>query len=213
MKRNNYTLLLNLVTLLFISSCATIIGGSKYNAHIVVSERPNAKIIYNNEVLGKGNATIKLNRNEINKFSFKVMEDGCSEQQYQFNSRTFRGWSFVGTILGWTGVVSGIPIPWGVIVDMATGSVWKPNEMERGISKMDYKNFKYVVNYTICENTKPKYNGNNSFDVVYLKNGSIVKGTIIEQIPNVLIKLQTKDENIFVFKMEEIERIVKEQVK
>ena len=35
-------------------------------------------------------------------------------------------------------------------------------------------------------------------DVVYLKNGSIIHGTIIEQVLNQSIKIKTKDGNIFV---------------
>jgi hypothetical protein len=48
-------------------------------------------------------------------------------------------------------------------------------------------------------------------DVVYLKNGSIIHGLIIEQIPNQSIKIQTEDNNIFFFKMEEIEKLTKEK--
>lgn len=47
-------------------------------------------------------------------------------------------------------------------------------------------------------------------DVLYLKNGSIIRGVIIEQIINQSIKIQTKDRNVFVFKYEEIEKITKE---
>ena len=47
-------------------------------------------------------------------------------------------------------------------------------------------------------------------DVVYLKNGSVLRGIITEQHPNVSIKLETADLNIFVFRMEEIEKIAKE---
>ena len=47
-------------------------------------------------------------------------------------------------------------------------------------------------------------------DVVYLKNGSIIRGTIIEQVPNVYISIQTYDKNVFVYKLEEIEKITKE---
>ena len=47
-------------------------------------------------------------------------------------------------------------------------------------------------------------------DVVYLKNGSIIRGIIIEQVPNKSLKIQTKDENVFFFKFEEIEKITKE---
>lgn len=47
-------------------------------------------------------------------------------------------------------------------------------------------------------------------DVVYLKNGSIIRGIIVEQVPNQSLKIQTKDKNIFVFNFTEIEKIAKE---
>jgi hypothetical protein len=48
-------------------------------------------------------------------------------------------------------------------------------------------------------------------DIVYLKNGSIIKGYILEVIPNESIKLKTSDGSIFIFKMEEVERTSKEE--
>lgn len=48
-------------------------------------------------------------------------------------------------------------------------------------------------------------------DVIYLKNGSVIRGLIIEQIPSVSLKMQTKDGNIFVYKIEEVEKMAKEQ--
>jgi len=53
---------------------------------------------------------------------------------------------------------------------------------------------------------------NRTQDVVYLKNGSIIRGLIVEQIPNVSLKIETADRNVFVFKMEEIEKFTKESV-
>ena len=47
-------------------------------------------------------------------------------------------------------------------------------------------------------------------DVVYLKNGSIIKGMIIEQTPNVSLKIQTRDGSVFVYKMDEVEKMTKE---
>ncbi|NKI28189.1 hypothetical protein HCG49_16665 [Arenibacter sp. 6A1] len=47
-------------------------------------------------------------------------------------------------------------------------------------------------------------------DIVYLKNGSVVRGIITEQYPNVSIKIETADQSIFVFRMEEIEKLGKE---
>jgi hypothetical protein len=53
---------------------------------------------------------------------------------------------------------------------------------------------------------------NNYEDVVYLKSGGIMHGMIIEQVPNVSLKIQTADRNVFVYKIEEIEKITKEPV-
>jgi len=49
-------------------------------------------------------------------------------------------------------------------------------------------------------------------DVVYLKNGSIIHGMIIEQIPNKTLKIKTADRNIFVFEFDQIEKITKEEI-
>lgn len=55
------------------------------------------------------------------------------------------------------------------------------------------------------------YAQGNMRDVVYLKNGGMVKGIIVEQVPGVSIKLQTSDGSLFVYKFEEIEKMTKEQ--
>ncbi len=47
-------------------------------------------------------------------------------------------------------------------------------------------------------------------DVVELKNGSVIKGIIIEQIPNQQIKIQTADGSLFVFQIDEIAKLRKE---
>jgi hypothetical protein len=47
------------------------------------------------------------------------------------------------------------------------------------------------------------------YDVIYLKNGSIINGVITEQVPGQTIKVETRDKNVFVFREDEIEKIVK----
>ncbi len=49
-------------------------------------------------------------------------------------------------------------------------------------------------------------------DVVFLKNGSIIKGQIVEIIPDSLVKIETADGSMFVFKMSEVEKITKENI-
>lgn len=69
---------------------------------------------------------------------------------------------------------------------------------------------KYLILLIITLFTKFSYSQVNYQDVVYLKNGSIVRGIIIEQVPNKLIKIETSDKSIFVFQIDEIEKITKE---
>lgn len=47
-------------------------------------------------------------------------------------------------------------------------------------------------------------------DVVYLKNGNVLRGIIIEQVPSEYIKLKTGDGSEFIFQVGEIEKITKE---
>lgn len=134
----------------FLSSCATIVGGSKYIAHVKVNDHPKANIEYMGINQGKGNASFKVKRSQANKFSVILKEDGCEDQTYNFKQRTFRGWAFVGTVVTWTGLINGIPLPWGVAVDLATGALWKPNINEKGVSKLNYKNYIYKIDNYKC---------------------------------------------------------------
>jgi len=64
----------------------------------------------------------------------------------------------------------------------------------------------------IINNTTPASAQNNYQDVVYLKNGSIIRGVIIEQVPNELLKIETADGNLFAYKIAEVEKITKERI-
>ncbi|HLW42474.1 MAG TPA: hypothetical protein VKY82_08935 [Flavobacterium sp.] len=58
--------------------------------------------------------------------------------------------------------------------------------------------------------TTLSFGQNNYQDVVYLRNGSIIRGVIIEQVPNKSVKIETDDRNVFVYQMEDIEKLAKE---
>ena len=47
-------------------------------------------------------------------------------------------------------------------------------------------------------------------DVIYLKNGTMIKGLIVEQVPNESIRIKTKDGSIFALQMDSIEKMTKE---
>lgn len=47
-------------------------------------------------------------------------------------------------------------------------------------------------------------------DVVYLKNGSIIRGLVMEQIPGKTLKILMADGSLFAYQESEVEKIVKE---
>ena len=50
-------------------------------------------------------------------------------------------------------------------------------------------------------------------DVIYLKDGSIYKGTIIETVPNESYKIQSEGGNVYAVTITEVEKITKEELK
>ncbi|MGB0886221.1 MAG: hypothetical protein ACPGR5_07330 [Chitinophagales bacterium] len=48
-------------------------------------------------------------------------------------------------------------------------------------------------------------------DVLYLKNGSKIKGIIVEQVPGKTVKIQTKDGSQYVYKVTEVEKFTREE--
>lgn len=211
MLKNTTCYLLFFSLVILTNSCATICGGSKYYAHILVNGHPHADIVYRGMKMGNGSASISVPRREADMFSFTVKEKGCAEQTFSYRTRTFRGWAFVGTLVTWTGESGGIPLPYGIVIDLITGALWKPNTAE-GIVKHNYKNFQYIANYTGCgeDQRSSTIESDKLVDVVYLKNGSIIRGNVIENEPATHIKIQTKDGSIFVYKAEEILKITRE---
>lgn len=48
-------------------------------------------------------------------------------------------------------------------------------------------------------------------DVVYLKNGSMIRGVIVEQVPVESIKIETAEDNLFVYRLDEINKMTREE--
>ncbi len=71
---------------------------------------------------------------------------------------------------------------------------------------------KYLTLILFALITTVSFAQKNYEDVVYLKNGSVIRGVIIEQVPGKSIKIETANRNIFVYQLDEIEKIAKEEI-
>lgn len=69
---------------------------------------------------------------------------------------------------------------------------------------------KYLVLSLFLLSTTMAFSQSDYQDVIYLKDGSIIRGLIIEQVPNKSIKIETVIRNVFVYQMDQIEKITKE---
>ena len=61
-----------------------------------------------------------------------------------------------------------------------------------------------VSTVCVCQNTK-------QIDVVYLKNGSMIKGIITELIMDKTLQIKTSDGSLFIFNMSDVEKVIKEE--
>ena len=69
---------------------------------------------------------------------------------------------------------------------------------------------KTVITVTVLLSFAMSLNAQNYQDVVYLKNGSVIRGLILEQIPNQSLKIVTPDGSTFFCTFDEVEKIAKE---
>lgn len=67
-----------------------------------------------------------------------------------------------------------------------------------------YFSFLLIISFVV-----PTFAQNKTIDVIYLHGGSIIKGNIIEIVPNKTVKIRTIGGGVFVFKMSEVKNIKK----
>lgn len=110
----------------------------------------------------------------------------------------------------------------GIIIDQTTDTaikiqtakdsyfVYEIDEIEK-LAKEPIK-WRYLIEqgYFKIDYTSKAYTERDFQDVVYLKDSSIIRGIITEKIPHKSIQIETKDKNIFVYNLEEIEKLTKE---
>jgi len=160
--KTKFALLLFLCVYIFVTtSCATLFGGRSYNANVLI-DSPDAQIIYKGMHVGYGNANISVPRRQADQLTITVRKDFCETQQFRYTRKSFREWAFLGTVVGWTGIVRYdddiiIPLPLGIVVDGITGAWWKPDILENGVYKINYKNYNYLINYTGCDDLFKNY--------------------------------------------------------
>ena len=54
------------------------------------------------------------------------------------------------------------------------------------------------------------YGQENLYDMIYLNNGTIIRGIIIEHIPGQRVKIRKADGNEFILQMKNVEKIIRE---
>jgi hypothetical protein len=79
--------------------------------------------------------------------------------------------------------------------------------------KMLFKNIIAIFITITCFSSILMAQPEETEDIIYLKNGSIIHGMIIEQVFNVSTTIETKDGKVFVFKTDEIREIIRRQIK
>ena len=113
---------LSILTALLLTSCATIISGSKQEVNFT-STPAQATVFVNNVQLGTTPFVTKLKRS-VKKHNVKIVLDGYKPYETVL-TRKFNGWFFGNIAIG--GLI-------GVIVDLSTGAVYGISDSEVNVS-------------------------------------------------------------------------------
>lgn len=106
------------IALLFLQSCATILGGK--NNTLVFSEEslPKAEVFIDGELIGEAPGKIKVPKEKIQHGSILLLKaDGFEEKEYMLLRKQNAAYTVVDLFLG------GIPL----VVDYTTGNIYRPN--------------------------------------------------------------------------------------
>ena len=172
--------------ILIMSSCATIFSSSKYKLS-VGSNPSDAKFKVTNRegkkvYEGKTPKEIELKANS----SFFIKQSykiNFPDHKKSFNVECeIDPWYWVNLVLGSGGILGFF------IIDPLTGAMYKlkTNSIEANLPNINR-------------------------DVIYLEDGSIIKGKIIERSPNKSIKIKTSNGNVFNYEIDQIKKIKRKE--
>lgn len=137
-------LLLTLIILtgiIGLQACATMFGGSKYTAYINTNDQ-DATILVDNKIVGTGQAQVLQKRKKP--LDVEVQSQKCDDFEKEYPKR-FRGTIFLNLL--WTYYLW-IPT---AVVDITTGSIYKPDTRERGVDKVTINQYRYTIDLENCK--------------------------------------------------------------
>lgn len=124
---------------IMLSSCATLFGGNRYVADVVVPGREDVGIYVNGKQVGYGSATFEQKRKQ--RLEVTLEKDGCTPQKELFSIET-RPALIVCDLVGIVGLV----------VDFGTGAIYRPElRVDPRVEKVHYDRFRYNVFYEGCK--------------------------------------------------------------
>lgn len=188
------------VILCKITGCATITGGSSYFATVVVNSKPEAEIVYQGRVVGRGKTILKVQRRDADKLFLTVREEGCEPFPVSFSSKDFRAEALVANLFLPFGLA-------GVLVDGLTGAFYMPSVNNETIRKIGIRNFLYTINLPEClplpelRNAKKPEPESAVFE---LFNGEKIRGILLEKVNERYYKVKDQDNQIRTIPWEEV---------
>lgn len=129
-----------LLSVLSLSSCGVMFGGSKYIGNIKVIDHPNAEIYANGVKIGQGEVSKEFPRNKS--LNIEVKQEGCEPKKEIFPNQ-FRTGNFILSVVSWGFLGAGI--------DLGTGAAFKPeHKNNKSVQRESDKKFSFNIDYSDC---------------------------------------------------------------
>ena len=175
--------------LLSLSSCATILGGSKKGVR-VTGNPPNAKVYYNGNYVGEAPINVKVPKNaQQGNSKITIKADNYKSQDVNLTRKWSLGYSALDILFGF--------VPF--IIDAATGNIYQPKPNKINYNLEPVGNFQSMFkkgDKVLIISTKKKYQ-NLTGEVVDTRSDKILvkltrPATAVEKQTKKLMKLPKK---------------------
>jgi len=113
------SILFIIISVIILSSCATIMGGKKNTISTKVVDPPEAKVFLNNREIGQGVFKIKVSKYDLQEGDVLVIKKDGYINDTIIIERKINEWYTVANIVTTLGI--------GIIIDVASGNIYRPN--------------------------------------------------------------------------------------
>lgn len=135
--------IVSILIIFLMTSCATLIGGKTYTAHVVALDQDDVMLRVNDRLQGKGSVIFEHKRKQP--LTVIIDKPDCQpyEEKFRIDTRGFLVGCDVISIVG-------------LVIDFGTGAIYRPEyRQDVRVDRINYDTYKFTIFNQPCQADDP----------------------------------------------------------